>query len=61
VAILLDALREACADQQVTALAARLPAAGMFHLFQRVAGSKFRFGREPEGNPAESWGWDDLS
>jgi hypothetical protein len=60
VASLLDSLRAAGADQQVTALAARLPAAGMFGLVQEYTGSRFRFGREPDGRPADSWGWDNL-
>jgi hypothetical protein len=55
VARLLDGLREAGAGQQVTALTARLPGAGMFGLFQEIAGAQFRFGREPDGSPAKSW------
>src|SRR5260221_111710 len=57
---LLDALREAGADQQVIALLARLPAAGMFRLLSEYTGSRFRFGCEPDGRPAGPWGWEDL-
>jgi hypothetical protein len=33
----------------------------MFALFQEIVGSQFRFGREPNGSPAESCGWNNLS
>ena len=56
---LLGSLRVAGAPAQVTALVDRLPAAGIFDLFQRVAGTRYRFGREPDGL-AEPWGWADL-
>ncbi len=62
VAVLLDSLREAGAEQQAAALAERLPGAGMFELF-REQGSlqdRFRFGREADGSPAGPWGWEDL-
>jgi hypothetical protein len=62
VARLLDSLREAGADEQVAKLRARLPSAGMFDLFlKEEAAPEFRFGREPDGKPAEPWGWDELS
>jgi hypothetical protein len=56
------ALREAGAEQQVTALAKRLPGAGMFELFheQQDHQDRFRYGREADGSPAEPWGWEDL-
>ena len=59
---LVGALREAGAQEQLTALADRLPSAGTFELFCKVTGrfDKFRFGREPDGRPAECWGWGDL-
>ncbi|MBT2212566.1 hypothetical protein [Actinomadura sp. NEAU-AAG7] len=62
VADLLDRLLEVGADEQAAALAARLPTAGMFAQFQRVADHhvRYRFGRDPDGRPAEEWGWDDL-
>ena len=60
VARLLDSLREAGAQEQATALAERLPAEGRFDLFQSVTGTRSRFGREPDGRPAEPWGWADL-
>ena len=30
----------------------------MLHLFQKATGSRYRFDRDPNGSPAESWGWD---
>ena len=62
VARLPDSLREAGAHEQAAALAARLPAAGMFELFLEQQGSadQFRFGREADGTPAAPWGWEDL-
>jgi len=62
VATLLASLREAGAEQQATALAERLPGAGMFELFheQQDRQDRFRFGREADGSPAPSWGWEDL-
>ena len=58
--LLLDELLEAGAHQESSALLARLPAAGQFSLFRQRSGSQFRFGREPDGRPADPWGWDDL-
>jgi hypothetical protein len=62
VAFLLSRLRAAGADEQAGALAARLPADGMFELFLEQEGraDQFRFGREPDGTPAAPWDWDDL-
>jgi len=60
VAVLLDSLREAGEEEQVRVLVPRLPAAGMFDLFQQAAGRQFRFGYEPDASPAASWGWEDL-
>ena len=62
VARLLASLRAAGAEEQVTALADRLPGAGMFELFRehQERQDRFRFGREADGRPAESWGWKDL-
>jgi hypothetical protein len=59
---LLEALQEAGAREQAAALADRLPGAGKFWLFrdQEDHRSRFRFGREPDGRPAEPWDWDDL-
>jgi transcriptional regulator with XRE-family HTH domain len=39
-----------------------LPAEGRFREFQALNGNatRYRFGREPDGTPAEPWGWDDL-
>jgi hypothetical protein len=35
----------------------------MFDLFCRQEGreSRFRFGRQSDGNPARLWGWEDLA
>jgi hypothetical protein len=40
-----------------------LPAEGLFHLFREQANHQvlYRFGREPDGTPAPSWGWEDLN
>ena len=62
VARLLDALRNADAEEQVSTLVDRLPAGGLFDLFCEQANHQvvYRFGREPDGTPAPSWGWDDC-
>ncbi|MEU0791681.1 hypothetical protein ABZ342_16550 [Amycolatopsis sp. NPDC005961] len=41
----------------------RLPAAGKFDRFLETGDNavRFRFGREPDGAPAEPWTWDDLA
>jgi hypothetical protein len=59
---LLGSLRAAGAEQQATALAGRLPGAGMFKLFLKQLGlaDQFRFGREVDGSPSVRWGWEDL-
>jgi hypothetical protein len=59
---LLEGLQEAGAREQATALAERLPGAGLFDLFcqQQDRRDRFRFGRENDGKPAEPWDWDDL-
>jgi hypothetical protein len=63
VAYLLGALREAGAEGQVSTLVDRLPAEGLCDLFCGEASHRvlYRFGREPDGTPAPSWGWGDLS
>ncbi|WP_157963705.1 hypothetical protein [Actinocorallia populi] len=50
------------ASDQMTALVARLPSAGRFDQFLKVDDhmARYRFGREPDGRPADQWGWDDL-
>ncbi|TLP60966.1 hypothetical protein [Microbispora triticiradicis] len=50
------------AHDQITALAERLLAAGLFEAFMQIDGHKerFRFGREPDGSAADRWGWEDL-
>jgi hypothetical protein len=59
VARLLDRLRAAGAGEQAAALAARLPAGGMFGLFleQHDRADEFRFGREADGTPVTPWDW----
>jgi hypothetical protein len=59
VAMLPDGRRETGAQEQATALAARLPGASMFELFLEQQGRKERFGREADGSPSEPWGWGD--
>ena len=62
VALLLDRLRKVGAQNQVTLLVDRLPGEGLFELFcaQGNHQALYRFGRNPNGSPAESWGWEDL-
>jgi len=50
------------ADEQAASLIQRLPAAGRFNDFLQIDdhGERFRYGREPDGSPAEPWSWDDL-
>ncbi|MFB8760687.1 hypothetical protein [Streptomyces nigra] len=62
IAALLDQLWATGVRDQATALAARLPAAGMFSLFLKADDHsvQYRFGREPDGRPANRWSWDDL-
>jgi uncharacterized protein YidB (DUF937 family) len=62
VADLLDALRKAGAEDQARTLVDRLPAEGGFALFceQSDHRMQYRFGREADGSPAPSWGWEDL-
>jgi hypothetical protein len=59
---LLAAMREAGADEQASALVDQLSAEGRFDLFRGQADHqmRYRFGREPNGHPAPSWGWADL-
>ena len=63
VASLLDELSEGGMSEQVTLLVGRLPAEGLFDLFCTEANNQitYRFGREPNGNPARPWRWDDIS
>jgi hypothetical protein len=60
--LLIRVLEWARAHQHVAELVERLPAAGAFGRFLGVCGQgeKFRFGREPDGSPADAWSWDDL-
>lgn len=60
VARLLTALREAGATEEVQMLAARAADAGMFGLFLDAhpgQAAAYRFGREPDGTPAQPWTW----
>jgi hypothetical protein len=57
---LLGELREAGAGDAVAALATRAANSGMFDLFLEVSpdeASSYRFGREPDGAPSQSWRW----
>ena len=62
VAILLDSLWKEGAQDQVTLLVDRLPAEGLFDLFcaQGNHQALHRFGRNPDGSPAEPWDWENL-
>jgi hypothetical protein len=59
---LLRALRKEGANHQHETLVNRLPAEGLFDLFCREPRHEnlYRFGREPDGNPAPAWSWTDL-
>ena len=60
VAALLEELREAGASDAATALASRAANAGMFDLFLKVRPDQapsYRFGREPDGTPSQTWKW----
>jgi Domain of unknown function (DUF4062) len=59
---LLDAFRKASADRQVKILVDRLPAGGLFGLFLKQGNhqSYYRFGCDPDGDPAPPWSWEDL-
>ena len=61
-AALLGRLREADAQDQAATLTERLPGEGLFDLFCAHGNHKalYRFGRNPDGSPAELWGWEDL-
>ncbi len=56
------ALQRIGADNQAEALTARLPKEGLFDLFCKEANNQeaYKFGREPDGSAAVTWGWDDL-
>jgi hypothetical protein len=58
---LLDSLRNADATQQAAALTRRLASAGLFSLLPEHRQPQFRFGRTPDGQPADRWTWEDLS
>jgi uncharacterized protein YidB (DUF937 family) len=60
IARLLQTLRQDGDRDAARALAHRAANAGMFHLFLEVdpdEASKYRFGREPDGTPSQSWEW----
>ena len=58
---LLEALQKAADREQVEILIGRLPGEGSMELFEQEDDARlFRFGREPDGNPAPPWSWEDL-
>jgi hypothetical protein len=60
VAELLWRLHEAGDEDAVQALAARAANAGIFGYFAQAPpdeASSYRYGREPDGAPAQSWNW----
>ncbi|WP_405956920.1 hypothetical protein [Streptomyces phaeochromogenes] len=62
VTLLPRALRKVEAQEQALALIERLPAAGMFDRFLEICDLQehFTFGREPNGDAAAPWLWEDL-
>ncbi|HEY1701751.1 MAG TPA: hypothetical protein VGG75_18760 [Trebonia sp.] len=62
VAVLLEMLRALGAHQEADVLVDRLAGGGQFRLFlaQGDNRTRYRFGRDEDGTPAEPWGWDDL-
>ncbi len=63
VASLVKTLHGVGAHDQLTALAGRLPAARKFDEFLRIGDhqERFAFGREPDGNAAAPWSWENLN
>jgi hypothetical protein len=67
VAVLLNRLREAGADEQAAVLVTRLPTVGMFEHFlffahflrEQGSADQFHFGCEADGTPAARWEWED--
>ena len=59
---LLNALRYVGAEAEVSTLVNRLPSEECFDHFLVEGDNKvvYRFGREPDGNPANRWSWEDL-
>lgn len=61
--VLLDALENVGAQEQASDLLDKLPGEGLFPSFRAYANHRtvFRFGREADGSPSPTWGWDDLN
>jgi hypothetical protein len=57
---LLKAMREMGAEAQADLFEKRILDKGEFQDHNRDSMTRYRFGREPDGTPAEPWGWDDL-
>ncbi|MFC8201677.1 hypothetical protein ACFUTV_40810 [Streptomyces sp. NPDC057298] len=59
---LMNLLVQDNAPEPCAVLADRLPAAGFFELLLAFGtyAERYRFGREPDGRPAEPWSWADL-
>ncbi|HEU5156114.1 MAG TPA: hypothetical protein VFU43_03895 [Streptosporangiaceae bacterium] len=59
---LLKVLRNAGKPDQVAALMERLRVGGSFYEFLGIVDrpERFRFGRDPDGNAAQPWDWEDL-
>jgi len=59
---LLQLLRALGAEEYGRTLTGRLPAEGHFALFlaQDDHAARYRFGRNPDGSPADPWTWEDL-
>ena len=59
---LLQEIWESGAEDKAVILANKISAMESFQDFLRHGDNRerYHFGREPDGSPAEPWGWDDL-
>ena len=55
-----EAMREIGAGDQADLFEERILDEGEFKDYNRDGMTRYHFGREPDGTPAEPWGWDDL-
>jgi hypothetical protein len=58
----LKLLRQEGAEEQISRLEDRLPVEGLFGFYIEGTNREvlYQFGREIDGTPASSWGWNDL-
>ncbi len=57
---LLKAMREMGAEAQADLFEKRILDKGELQDYNRDGMTRYRFGREPDGTPADPWAWDDL-